>query len=163
MAKLLQGVDSLKTIEACDLALKGLKLIRKVTKRKSKITHDQNQWGYHSGSHKPDEKNYCGTTACVAGQFALSKEGRELGIKSRWEQTVDGDAWKLVIGKQRDDYAAVSGVATHISKKTHIPIDCLIGIFRGADHSVREKWVALDRIDTEIAQVMLRRKEIKKG
>ncbi len=90
-----------------DEQIRRLKILRKVVARKTKINHNQNEWGVHFGAHAPEEKNYCGTAACALGKFALSKEGRELGIKSRWVKVhsviKDNGGWKLQIGTRNTE------------------------------------------------------------
>lgn len=49
------------------------------------ISIDMAAWGYHHGSHAPEEANYCGTTACALGYLALHPEMQALGMRAHWK------------------------------------------------------------------------------
>ena len=53
------------------------------------------EWGQHEGDHDPKEKNYCGTTACIAGWCSLDPWFRRRGLKgtfTSWGSLVFDDA-----------------------------------------------------------------------
>ena len=55
---------------------------------------DMSNWGYHTRDHSPEEKNYCGTSACAAGWLAMQPKWRERGFTAEWEQ-YEGE-WDLL-------------------------------------------------------------------
>lgn len=43
-------------------------------------------WGVHLGTdHTPEEKNYCGTSACAIGWLSTMPKWQDRGLKGRWK------------------------------------------------------------------------------
>lgn len=49
------------------------------------IDFDMAEWGRHYGDHKPEEKNFCGTTACALGTAAMIPEFKRAGLRMEWQ------------------------------------------------------------------------------
>lgn len=113
-------------------AREGLELLLEIIQRDTAIKHNQDVWGRHSKKHPPDEANYCGTQACLAGKLALSPEGKELGIEYTWKKTYKG--FFLEINGSQD----ISSIARYISGKIGVYEDDLYDLFRSYAGGKRE-------------------------
>jgi hypothetical protein len=151
--RVLKRIDDLDEAQ-CDQAIKSLEMLRTIVKRRSGIRHDQGLWGIHSGDHKPDELNYCGTSACAAGKLALSPEGKAAGIKHHWYRDSRKGPWALAIGTERVRELSMTGIAEHISGKIGVPTSTLVDIFRVSNGTLTEqKRDVLERIAIAIYKV----------
>ncbi len=78
---------------------------------------DMGRWGEHRGAHSPEEKNYCGTTACAGGWIALHPDAPSHGLTSSWENGdlsfwyEDGSRWN-----EFNELAKFLGVDCHLTR-----------------------------------------------
>lgn len=70
---------------------------------------DMETWGIHKGKHKPQEHNYCGTSACALGWAAMDKKFQADGLKMRWsiidlsDEFNDREHWRAEVTYRRCD------------------------------------------------------------
>lgn len=81
---------------AARLHTKRLKRFVKVLESIPRGRFNMGAWGEHSGIHKPQEQNYCGTVACALGHAALDKVFQKEGLHMKWYDC--GAVWDPITG-----------------------------------------------------------------
>lgn len=73
-----------KKIPGWQKLLDDVKAVEKVFARRTadkvEAMFVMSDWGQHEGAHKPEEKNYCGTSACLAGWLATAGKHEFRGV-----------------------------------------------------------------------------------
>ena len=105
---------------------------------------DMDNWGEHSGDHRPKEKNYCGTAVCALGTAALMPEFRRAGLKSRWVlDRFDSTSWVLEFG-HRGQSQSRSDIVSYGAEFFGLSLDEAEDLFLGTERG-REEVVAFIR------------------
>lgn len=118
---------------------------------------DMSTWGEHTGDHKPEEHNYCGTTACALGSAALDPEFQRRGLVGRWfkvGRTWEGQTrWHLGINRAKEGWQILregrkffglsteeaQDVFTDVTRSRREVISCLRRLAQKPYHKAYEK------------------------